>query len=143
MNKKQKALIAEAVPYKEGIPLSSVLVIPSGRLYKGFFTSKDWDHIILIGEDAQNDTVYYLNPKAETDVFFLIRCNVASIDIPHRFGGAIRVSFRTPVVIPYLDPDISSVTPVEIPDFRSAMSEDEWDENGEYHREGLDVPKEK
>lgn len=114
MNKKQKALIASAIPYPLGQPLSSIYVIPSGRLYKGPFKGNGFDHMILIGEDAFTETYYFINEGRETDVLATFHLShIHSVDIPHRFGGAIRLCFSP--IIAIRDVSMSSIVPFEIP----------------------------
>ena len=128
MTKKQKDLIAKAVPYVPHTPLTAIYIIPSGRPYKGLFQPTDFEHMILIGEDARNEIYYHINPSSETDVMaFFHLSHVHSIDIPHRHG-AIRVCFSH--VVEIQDTSMSSIIPVEY----TEVTDEEWDENGEYHR---------
>ncbi len=124
MNKKQKALLDKCVPYEPGTPLTSILIIPSGRLYKGPFYPNGYDHMILVGENTDNNKLYYINPNSETDVLAIFHvAHVYSIDIPHEYGGAVRVCFDTQVQIP--DLSYSSIIP-------RSIKEDKEGENPAY-----------
>lgn len=113
MNKKQKALVAKAELYPLGTPLDGLYVIPSGRLYKGFFDKKKWEHMILVGYNIENEKYYLIENSEHEDidvVTFFHFSHVFSVDIPHEYE-AIRLVFDNPVKI---DEIMSAVTPREI-----------------------------
>ena len=115
MTKKQKEMIASAVPYPAGAPLSAIYVIPSGRGMRGVFTGNGFQHMILLGEDPFSDTLFNLGTTTDHDVIMMFhRSHVNSIDIPQRYGGAIRVCFSPMVKI--TDAGTASICPESLTD---------------------------
>ena len=112
MNKKQKELLAQAEKYTLGTPITAIYIIPSGRYYKSPDGPNGFDHMILVGEDAENNKLYYINENEETDAICLFHlAEVRTIDIPHDAGGAVRVCFTAAIVI---DDYFSAITPQAI-----------------------------
>lgn len=112
MNKKQKEILAKAEDYKLGTPITAILIIPSGRYYRGAWGRNGFDHMYLIGENAREDKYYYINKGEETDVLtFFHLSRVHSVDIPHHTGSSVRICFDEPVIIDEL---LSSITPKSV-----------------------------
>lgn len=97
MKKALKELIENAKEYN-GESLTSLLIIPSGKLYKGFWGKNGFDYVNVIGRkmDGGQLTHYKLTiDKADLVDFCAVEIN--SIDIPHELG-CVKISFKKPIV---------------------------------------------
>lgn len=83
MTKVLQELIKNAKPYNNEV-LCSLLVIPSGKLYKGFWGQNEYNQIILIGCDKENH--YLISTGCQHDVLNCFNAIGLSIDIPHEYN---------------------------------------------------------
>ena len=113
LKKDLQELIENAIPYKAGQPLSSILLIPSGEPCRDAFnTDNQYENIIMLGISPADDKILYINKgSTSTDVLFSLMAPIAAIDLPTKYHGAIRVLFTTWVKI--LDPENNAISPVK------------------------------
>ena len=74
MNKKQKELIAQCKPYPLGTPFDCLYIIPSGKLYNGFWGKNGYNKIYLVCQvqiKDKDDEYYLIGDKYEIDVVSL------------------------------------------------------------------------
>ena len=90
MKKELKRILETAEEYKCGTPFDELLIIYSGRLYRGFWyngKSTKYNHIILL---ARNKTVYdgfyIINKNYETDLVSIEDEQDIRMDIPKELG---------------------------------------------------------
>ena len=66
MNKYQKELIAKCVEYPEGTPFDYLYIIPSGKMYNGYWGKNGYNDIYLVAEsisDSLDESKYYFIGK--------------------------------------------------------------------------------
>lgn len=77
MNKKLKAIIESAEPYKEGQLFDDLLIISAGKQYNGFWGKLEYNNFILVARDGITYKNYILNHDID----------VVSIEEVHRLVG--------------------------------------------------------
>ena len=88
MNKEQKELIAKCEPYVDGTPFKSFYVIPSGKLYTGFWGKNGFNKIYII---CRNGDKLYLVGEYQCDVLDILPLHSLHIDVPHKFNALLFV----------------------------------------------------
>lgn len=94
MNKYQKELIEKCEPYEVGTPFDNLYIIPSGKLYNGFWGKNGYNKIYLVcGVHEDNEDKFYLvGKKHQVDVLdfgdYLKQhtLTVLSCDIPNKLN---------------------------------------------------------
>ena len=97
MKKALKELIENAQEYN-GELLTSLLIIPSGKLYDGFWGKNGYEYVNVIGckMDGGQRTHYKITID-KADVVNVLAVEIDSIDIPHELG-CVKISFNKPIV---------------------------------------------
>ena len=97
MKKALKELIENAQEYN-GELLTSLLIIPSGKLYDGFWGKNGYEYVNVIGckVDGGQRTHYKITID-KADVVNVFAVEIDSIDIPHELG-CVHISFNKPIV---------------------------------------------
>ncbi len=87
MNKKLKEIVENAKQTKaeDNRKFTNILLVNSGRRYKGIWGGKDWNHIIVIGEEYITHDYYILN-DGDCDVVDFQEEVSPVIDIPNELG---------------------------------------------------------
>lgn len=87
MLKKLKEIIENAKQTKaeDNKKFTCILLVNSGRRYKGTWGGKDWNHIIVVGEEYKTHDYYILN-DGDCDVVDFQEDSSITIDIPNELG---------------------------------------------------------
>ena len=86
MNKYQKELIARCETYPLGTPFDCLYIIPSGKLYNGFWGKNGYNKIYLVCQvhiEGQGDKYYLIGNEYEIDVVELPNTR---FDIPEKLN---------------------------------------------------------
>ena len=93
MNKALKELIAQCEPYVDGTPFSSAYLIPSGKLYNGFWGKNGFNKFYIVCNEG--DKHYLVGGCAECDLVEIRPLSTAYFDIPNQYNALlVRGNFK-------------------------------------------------
>lgn len=97
MKKALKELIENAKEYN-GESLTSLLIIPSGKLYDGFWGKNGYEYVNVIGQNGDGgEYIRYKITIDRADVLTIFKTKICNIDIPHELG-CVRICFDEEIV---------------------------------------------
>lgn len=87
MNKRLKGLIERAEVYNQEL-LDDLFIIPSGKVYNGFWGKNGYNKIILIGRNLKEAKAYRIDTDIQHDIihFSYIKEFGIKIDIPTEYN---------------------------------------------------------
>lgn len=83
MKKALKELLENAKPYN-GETLTSILIIPSGKAYTGFWGRNGYNRLIVIGQNEEND--YLVSTEYQQDVINCFTKTGFSVDVSSKYN---------------------------------------------------------
>lgn len=90
MTKAQKELLANCEPYKDGTPFDTVILIPTGKKYDGFWGENGYNQILVVCLDKETGKYYKCGDTYQVDVVHLENLGNINIDVPKE-SNCIRI----------------------------------------------------
>ena len=99
MKKALKELIENA-PRRDCGEYVYFLLIPTNRMYNGFFGKNGYNNMIVLGYDKAEKKHYRLDKESGSDDFSIWDVYGTQMDVPNEYG-CVRVHFREPLRVDY------------------------------------------
>ena len=101
MTKKEKELVAKAIPY-DGSPIDGLYIFSTHKLYEGIWGKNGYNSMIILAyayqSEHEDNKYFHFDLDYQRDVIQCLKDIQFSIDVPNSCD-CIRLCFRKPMIV--------------------------------------------